>query len=110
MRTGLTKAYLIAIRVLSVVLSWATVHTIFTLRYARTFYQLPEGASTSTRTIPRLPGLRLPWLHHRHDLSGVGHQSHDEAVRRIARTHGLLSFLFGAVILALSINVVASLL
>ena len=40
---GGTKAYLIALGVLSVALSWSLVHTVFTLRYARTFYSKPEG-------------------------------------------------------------------
>jgi len=48
--------------VLSVTLSWGLVHTVFTLRYARSYYKPPIGGSTSTRTIPHLPGLRLPGL------------------------------------------------
>src|ERR1022692_1210369 len=41
--TGGTKAYLITLGVLSVALSWALVHTVFTLRYARAFYGTPVG-------------------------------------------------------------------
>jgi uncharacterized membrane protein len=36
--TGGTKAYLIALGITSVAMSWGLVHTVFTLRYARTFY------------------------------------------------------------------------
>lgn len=34
---GSTKAYLIAAGVLAVIASWATAHTVFTLRHARTY-------------------------------------------------------------------------
>ena len=41
--TGGTKAYLITLGVVSVALSWALVHTVFTLRYARAYYGAPVG-------------------------------------------------------------------
>src|ERR1035437_673383 len=41
--TGEAKAYLIALGVLSVALTWGLVHSVFTLRYARTFYAWPVG-------------------------------------------------------------------
>ena len=41
---GGTKAYLITIGIVSVGLSWATVHTVFMLRYTRSHYQSPDGA------------------------------------------------------------------
>ncbi len=40
---GATKAYLISLGVVSVALSWGLVHTIFTLRYARSYYSPVEG-------------------------------------------------------------------
>jgi uncharacterized membrane protein len=44
---GGLKAHLIGIGVLSVVLSWAVVHTVFTQRYARAYYSPPPGASAA---------------------------------------------------------------
>src|ERR1700745_3501267 len=41
--TGGTKASLIALGVLSVVLSWTVLHTVFMLRYARAYYSDPVG-------------------------------------------------------------------
>lgn len=41
--SGGTKAYLIALGVLSVAVSWALLHTVFTLRYARSYYSQPVG-------------------------------------------------------------------
>jgi uncharacterized membrane protein len=40
---GGMKAYLISVGLLSVVLSWAVVHTVFMLRYARAYYAEPAG-------------------------------------------------------------------
>jgi len=41
--TGGLKAFLLAVGVVSVVLAWGVVHTIFTLRYARIYYSGHDG-------------------------------------------------------------------
>jgi uncharacterized membrane protein len=108
---GGTKAYLIALGVASVALSWALVHTVFTLRYARTFYAAPVGGIDFNEDEPPTY-LDFGYL----ALTiGMTFQVSDtnlttKAIRRIALAHALLSYLFGAVIVALVINVVASLL
>ena len=108
---GWAKAYLIALGVLSVALSWALVHTVFTLRYARTFYSTPTGGIDFNEDDPPTY-LDFAYL----ALTiGMTFQVSDtnltsKPVRRIALGHALLSYLFGAVIVALIINVVASLL
>jgi uncharacterized membrane protein len=48
-RPGLERAIITAVAAITVILSWATVHTVFTLRYARLYYAA-GGGSTSTRT------------------------------------------------------------
>ncbi|MHB8449995.1 MAG: DUF1345 domain-containing protein [Mycobacteriales bacterium] len=108
---GATKAYLIALGVVSVALSWALVHTLFTLRYARTYYEKPEGGINFNETDPPTY-LDFAYV----ELTiGMTFQVSDtnlgsKPIRRIALTHAALSYLFGAVIVALAINVVASLL
>jgi uncharacterized membrane protein len=108
---GGTKAYLIALGVLSVALSWAMVHTVFTLRYARTYYLKPEGGVDFNESDPPTY-LEFAYL----ALTiGMTFQVSDtnltsKPIRRIALTHAVLSYLFGAVIVALAINMVASLL
>jgi uncharacterized membrane protein len=109
--TGATKAYLLVVGVVSVVLAWGAVHTIFTLRYARLYYSPPEGGiDFNEKAAPDY-----------HDFAylaftiGMTFQVSDtdltcKPIRRTALRHALLSFLFGAVILGLIINVVASLL
>lgn len=109
--SGATKAYLIALGVLSVALSWALVHTVFTLRYARSYYSPQEGGIDFNEDDPPTY-LDFAYL----ALTiGMTFQVSDtnlttKAMRRIALSHALLSYLFGAVIVALVINVVSSLL
>jgi uncharacterized membrane protein len=108
---GGTKAYLITIGVVSVALSWATVHTVFMLRYTRSHYQSPHGAvNFNEKDAPDY--LDFAYLAF---TIGMTFQVSDtnlttKAIRRIALSHALMSYLFGAVIVALMINVVASLL
>jgi uncharacterized membrane protein len=109
--TGVTKAYLIALGVVTVALSWAMVHTVFTLRYARTYYSRPQGGIDFNESDPPTY-LDFAYL----ALTiGMTFQVSDtnltsKPIRRIALTHAAFSYLFGAVIVALVINVVATLL
>lgn len=109
--TGATKAYLIALGLLSVTLSWGLVHTVFMLRYARSYYSRPVGGIDFNEDDPPTY-LDFAYL----ALTiGMTFQVSDtnlttKGIRRIALSHALLSYLFGAVIVALVINVVSSLL
>jgi uncharacterized membrane protein len=109
--TGATKAYLIALGLLSVTLSWGLVHTVFTLRYARSYYSRPGGGIDFNEDDPPTY-LDFAYL----ALTiGMTFQVSDtnltnKRIRRLALSHALLSYLFGAVIVALVINVVSSLL
>jgi len=109
--SGGMKAYLIALGVLSVAVSWALVHTIFTLRYARSFYSSPIGGIDFNEDDPPTY-LDFAYLAF---TIGMTFQVSDtnltlKRIRRIALAHAMYSYLFGAVIVALVINVVASLL
>ncbi len=108
---GGTEAYLITISVLSVALSWLQVHTVFTLRYARLYYAPPVGGIDFNEPDP--PAY-LDFAYLAFTL-GMTFQVSDtdltsKPVRHLALRHALLSYLFGAVILGLAINVVASIL
>ncbi len=109
--TGGTKAWLIALGVVSVALTWALVHTVFTLRYARTYYRAPVGGIDFNEDDPPTY-LDFAYL----ALTiGMTFQVSDtnlttKNIRRVALVHALLSYLYGAVIIALVINVVSSLL
>ena len=109
--TGGTKAFLITLGIVSVALTWALVHTLFTLRYARTYYRQPVGGIDFNEEDPPTY-LDFAYL----ALTiGMTFQVSDtnlttKSIRRIALGHAMLSYLYGAVIIALVINVVSSLL
>jgi uncharacterized membrane protein len=108
---GGTKAYLIALGVLSVALSWILIHIIFTLRYARAYYSgKPGGIDFNEDDPPTYLDFAYLAI-----TIGMTFQVSDtnltsKLIRRIALGHAMLSYLFGAVIVGLVINVVASLL
>jgi uncharacterized membrane protein len=109
--TGGLKAYMITLGLLSVVLSWIVVHTVFMLRYARAYYSEPAGGIEFAGT--ELPAY-MDFAYFSFTV-GMTFQVSDttitsKAVRRITLRHALLSYLFGAVLIGLVINVVATLL
>ena len=100
----------VGLGVASVVLSWALVHTVFTLRYAALYYGEPAGGIDFGS--PELPTYRdFAYLSF---TVGMTFQVSDTpvqstAVRRTVLRHALLSYLFGTGILATTINLVVSL-
>jgi uncharacterized membrane protein len=99
-----------ALAVLSVALSWALVHTVFTLRYAALYYAGPEGGVDFNQDEPP-DYLDFAYLAF---TIGMTFQVSDtdlrsSAVRHTALRHALLSYVFGAVILAGTINLLAGL-
>jgi uncharacterized membrane protein len=109
--SGGTKAYLVGLGLLSVVLSWTVVHTVFMLRYARAYYSEPVGGIEFNEAEP--PNY-VDFSYYSFTI-GMTFQVADtnitwKSVRRVTLHHALLSYLFGAVLLGLVINVVATLL
>ncbi len=109
--SGGLKAYLVSIGLVSVVLSWAVVHTVFALRYARAYYSEPVGGIAFNEAEP--PNY-IDFAYYSFTV-GMTFQVADtnitmRAIRRTTLHHALLSYLFGAVLLGLVINVVATLL
>ncbi len=108
--SGADKALLIAIAVLSVALSWGAVHTVFTLKYARLFYANGGGIDFNQDEPPDY--LDFAYVAFTIGLTFQVSDTDlgDREIRRTALRQALLAFLFGAVIVGLTINVVASLL
>lgn len=107
---GPLHGILLTVSIASVVISWAAVHTIFTLRYARLYYQDGTGIDWHDNDAPAYVDFAYVAL-----TVGMTFQVSDtdittKAMRRAVRTHALLSYLFGVVVFATTINVVASLL
>ena len=108
---GAPKALLTAMCVASVFLSWAVVQSVYTLHYARLFYTQPVGGiDFNEEKNPDYRDFAYLAL-----TVGMTYQVSDtnlgnKAVRRTATRHALLSYVFGTVVVAVMINVVASLL
>jgi len=104
------KELRIGLGVLSVIISWAVVHLTYMLRYAKLYYSDPPGGiDFNSDKRPRF-----------HDFAylaftiGMTFQVSDtpittSEIRANAFRHALLSYLFGTVIIAITINLVASL-
>jgi len=93
-----------------IVMSWAFVHTIFALHYAYEFYDGPQQGGL------KFPGEESPdyWdFVYFSFVIGMTFQVSDVAVtdrviRRAVVAHGFVSFLFNTAILALMVNITAS--
>jgi uncharacterized membrane protein len=108
---GSAKALLIALCAGSVAVSWLVVHTVYTLRYARSYYGEPEGG-ISFNEEDRPAYLDFAYFSF---TIGMTFQVSDtnvtrKDIRHLALRHALVSYVFGTVILATTINVFASLL
>jgi uncharacterized membrane protein len=94
----------------SVTLSWFTVHTLFALKYARLYYTGAHGGiDFNQKTPPRYVDFAYLAF-----TIGMTFQVSDTdlespPIRATALRHALVSYLFGAVILATTINLIAGL-
>jgi uncharacterized membrane protein len=101
----------------TLLLSWLMTHTVFAYRYAHEYYETDDatgkiigGLSFPEDTVPDYWDFFYFSL-----VLGMTFQVSDvqitrRSLRRLAAAHGLLGFLFNTVILALSVNIGASLL
>jgi uncharacterized membrane protein len=107
---GSAQDLLAALGVVGVGLSWFTVHSLFSLRYAKLYYTGPAGGvNFNQQTPPRY--LDFAYLSF---TIGMTFQVSDTdlqtpVIRATALRHALLSYLFGAVTLASTINLVSQL-
>jgi uncharacterized membrane protein len=111
--SGPLKVLLVGFAVLTVILSWTVVNTVFTLRYAdQHFSSGAAGIAFGDSDRPEAPTYR--------DFAyvvftiGMCYQVSDTTVRdrRIRRTvlsHALLSYVFGVAIVGGSVNLIAGL-
>jgi uncharacterized membrane protein len=90
--------------------SWLVLNTVFTLRYARLYYTDPRGGvDFNQEDDPTFPDFAYLAF-----TIGMCFQVSDTslqktAIRATALRHGLTSFVFDAVIIAVTVNVVAGL-
>lgn len=97
--------------IISVLLAWALTHTIFMLRYAELYYRNPKQAvefdgANNQPTYTDFAYLAFT-MAMTFQVSDTGFQS--TKFRGLALRHALLSYLFGTIIVATTINLVAGL-
>lgn len=111
------RAGYLTLTVAALLLSWLLIQTLFAFHYARLYYARPADGKTHQR------GLKFPdegepdYLDFAYYAFVVGMTSQvsDVAVmarhmRRVTLIHGVLSFIYNITILAMSINIIGSLL
>jgi uncharacterized membrane protein len=110
---GAPRVLLIGVAVLTVVLSWTVINTVYTLRYAdQHFRSGPGGIAFGTDDGRQHPGYR--------DFAyvaftiGMCYQVSDTTlrdplIRRTALAHAIMSYVFGVVIVAGSVNLISGL-
>jgi len=107
---GASAGLLVALAVVTVVLSWSVVHTTFALRYAQIYYSGPDGGvKFNDEEPPQYSDFAYLAF-----TIGMTFQVSDTAltssdIRRVALRHALLSYVFGVVIIAVMINLIAGL-
>ncbi len=112
--------YHIGFSIISVVLSWALIHTVFTFRYAHLYYTCHKDEIGIKKEFPgglQFPGEREPdYLDFAYFsfVIGMTFQVSDvtissRQIRHLSLFHGLISFVFNTVILALSVGIIAGL-
>jgi uncharacterized membrane protein len=106
----LQTALRIGFAVASVIASWAVIHTVYALRYARIYYTGTDGGvNFHDEEAPAYSDFAYLAF-----TIGMTYQVSDtelntRAFRRNVLRHSLLSYVFGTVIVALTINLVAGL-
>lgn len=108
--TGNSKIIDTSLGLLSVIISWGIVHTVFLLKYARLYYGHPEGGIDFNQS----DGPSYADFAYIAFTIGMTFQISDttlrtRAMRAVILKHALLSYIFGTVIVASTINVIVSL-
>jgi uncharacterized membrane protein len=110
---GADRWTLVAIAAATVVLSWTAVNTIFLLRYADLYYGAPPGG-VDFAGVDRADQPDYRDFAYLAFTIGMCYQVsdttlRDRRIRRTVITHALMSYVFGVVIIATGVNIVAGL-
>ena len=118
---GLEKNLRVMLSFVTIAVSWLFIHVIFALHYAHEYYA-PDPTETDEEDDGLRGGLNFPggqppdyWdFLHFAVIIGVASQTADieftsKTQRRIGTIHGIVSFVFNTVVLALTINLMAGL-
>jgi uncharacterized membrane protein len=107
--SGGTRALITGLAVLTVALSWLSVHVVYALRYGDLYYEGDEGINFHGDRAPDYGDFAYVAF-----TIGMTYQVSDfelvsRPMRMLALRHSLVSYVFGVAVIALTINVVAGL-
>ena len=111
-----SRLLFVALAAVTISVSWAVTQFVFALHYAHEFY-LPEDASSDARGGLDFPGCKTPdywdFLYFSTSIGATSQTSdvsiRSRALRRLVTLHAVVAFVFNTMILALTINLAASL-
>jgi uncharacterized membrane protein len=108
---GVSRGVMVTVAVVTVVVSWTLVNTVFTLRYADLYYRAPPGSVLFGGVDPDPDYRDFAYLAF---TIGMAYQVsdtdlRDRFVRRTVLGHAVLSYVFGVVIVGTAVNVIAGL-
>ena len=110
-----SRAWHLALTIVALISSWLLIQTVFAFHYTRRYYAVLHRERTASPEL-LFPGGKEPdYLDFAYYASVIGMTSQvsDVAVtsrpmRRLTLTHSVLAFVFNIAVLALSINIIAS--
>ena len=102
----------LALAVASVLLGWGTLHTVTAFRYAHLYYTASDGGDAAGLQFPGTEEPHMSDFLYYSLVIGMTSQVSDvqtlsPAMRRTTMAHGVISFFFNTVILALAVNIAA---
>jgi uncharacterized membrane protein len=109
------RAWHLTLTIAALLSSWLLIHTVFALHYAHRYYAGPHGECDARVPLVFPGGLDPDYMDFAYYsfVVGMTSQVSDVAVaspdmRRLTMMHGVLAFLFNIAVLALAINIIAS--
>ena len=110
-----SRSWHIALTIAALISSWLLIQTVFAFHYARRYYAILHRERTATPEL-LFPGGREPdYLDFAYYAFVVGMTSQvsdvavtSRSMRRLTLVHSVLAFVFNIAVLALSINIIAS--
>jgi uncharacterized membrane protein len=112
---GGQKALLAGLGILTIIVSWSVTQVAFALHYAHDYY-LPDGGSDAQRGLD-FPGTETPdywdFLYFATSIGATSQTSDttikSRSLRRLVTLHSVIAFFFNTAVLALTVNIAASL-
>jgi uncharacterized membrane protein len=114
---GIDRTLSIGLSVLTIILSWLLIHTVFAVYYAHEFHSEAKGGSRGQGGGLKFPDDSTPdyldFLYFSFVVGTTAQTSDVEvcsrAMRRVVMLHGILSFFFNTAVIALAVNLAAQL-